>query len=562
MAEDHLSDVGGMVSLAESLKNGKTVERQRKLAARLAQERKFATTMSQTGSWVNWGDMSEALGQPFNVNKIPLSKLDQMRRDPMISFGLMFVKVPIIRARWKIECVDPQRAAFVENALKQIYGRFVLAYLNCLDYGYSPIVKRFEYTNPDWTYVDPATDEQKLVWPYKTIQALTWKPFMPLNPRHARPKFNSKGEFSGIDFMPGSSDWSYGVFSSNSGRTADIPLDWSLWATNEKDSEFGSLYGYPRTGYAYRFWWSYWYKFGISDRAFEKWGDPPFVIFHPADEGVEDEDGNAIDFGDHALATAEQLRSGANVAMPSSVIRGYTEDRPTNIREWDFEQIETTANFSALNESFEYLDIAKLRAVLVPEQSLVEGKGGSSSRNVASEFGQLLKESQAVVMEEIDDHINRFMIPQLLEANFGDGPSCRKVTTGFDPQDVETMRAIVQGVVNTKGELPEADMQGILNQLNVPVLSYEAIQLRMRRIAEEQDRVSETQRTAERNKIVAQAALKGHKVDPSLLQHLDEEEFDELLDMADLPKREKGPIRRIYDRIVGNSDEIEEEIEE
>jgi len=553
MSEQLDENYGGMVSLADSLRNGKAVERQKQLAARLAQDRKFATTMAQSGSWVNWGEMSEMLGQPFSVTKIPLSKLEQMRRDPIIAFGLMFVKVPLIRANWKIDCVDPQRAAFVENCLRRIYGRFVLAYCNSFDYGYSPIVKRFEYAQPDWTYIDPVSGEEKDVWK-KGVNALVWKPFTALNPRKVKPKFNTKGEFAGIDINPGGSDFALGIFSGNSGRPADIPLDWALWVTNEKDSEFGSLYGYPRTGYAYRYWWSYWYKFGISDRAFEKWGDPPFVVFHPADEGVEDEEGNSIDFGSEALRTAEELRGGANVAMPSSVIRGYAEDRPTNVREWDFKQVESTANFAALNESFEYLDVAKLRAVLVPEQGLVEGKGGSSSRNVASEFGDLLKESQAVVMEEIDDHINRFMIPQLLEANFGPGgPTCKKVTTGFDPQDVETMRAIVTGVANTKGEIAEADMQGILQVLGVPQLTHAAIEKKLQEIADNKDLQHQQEITLLRE----QAALKGHKVPPPTKpapgQKLSE----------DFTEEEKNIFRRIYDKIAGpviinNEEEIEE----
>src|SRR3970040_1141561 len=497
-------NLGGMVSLVDSLRNGRTVTETKKYAARLAQDRKFATTMGQTGSWVNWGEWADILGQPFNVTRIPLSKLEQMRRDPIIAFGLMFVKVPLIRANWHIDSVDPQRAAFIENALRMIYGRFVLAYLNCLDYGYSPIVKRFEYANPDWTYLDPITNEEKQVWP-EGINALIWKPFIPLNPRKSRPKFNSKGEFAGIDHAPGT-DFNFGIFKGNSGRPADVPLDWALWATNEKDSEFGSLYGYPRTGYAYRYWWSYWYKFGLSDRAFEKWGDPPFVVFHPADEGVEDSDGNPIDFGDEALAVAEQLRSGANVAMPSSVIRGYAEDRPTNVREWDFKQVESTANFAALNESFEYLDVQKLRSIMVPEQGLIEGKGGSSSVNVAAEFGDLLKESQAVVMEEIDDHINRFMIPQLLEANFGPGgASCKKVTTGFDPQDLETMRSIVTGVANTKGEIAEVDMQRLLDNLGIPLLTHAAIERKLQKIADREDE--------EWAMKVKTAALKGHTIE-------------------------------------------------
>ena len=458
-----------------------------------------------------------------------------MRRDPIIAFGLMFVKVPLIRASWHIDSTDPQRAAFVENCLRAIYGRFILAYCNSFDYGYSPIVKRFQYTQPDWTYIDPVTGKENDVWPHKGVNALVWKPFMALNPRKSQPKFNSKGEFAGIDHAPGT-DFNTGVFSGNSGRPADIPLDWALWATNEKDSEFGSLYGYPRTGYAYRYWWSYWYKFGLSDRAFEKWGDPPFVVFHPADEGVEDEDGNSIDFGGEALATAEQLRSGANVAMPSSVIRGYAEDRPTNVREWDFKQVESTANFAALNESFEYLDVQKLRSIMVPEQALVEGKGGSSSRNVAAEFGDVFHKSQAVVMDEIDDHINRFMIPQLLEANFGPGgASCRKVTTGFDPQDQETMRAIITGVVNSRGELPEADMQSILKTLGVPQLTHAALEKRLKEIAEQKD--------AEFIQQARQAQLKGHKTD------IDQNPETPLSD--EFSEEEKNIFRKVYDKIAG-----------
>jgi len=117
---------------------------------------------------------------------------------------------------------------------------------------------------------------------------------------------------------------------------------------------------------------------------------------------------------------AEKLRSGANIAMPSTVIKGFDE-RQTSVREWYAEQMKSEVNFDALMKKFEYLDVLKLRSVMVPEQALVEGKGGTSSRNVAATFGDIFQESQAVLMEEIDDHINRYMIPQLLEVNFGPG---------------------------------------------------------------------------------------------------------------------------------------------
>lgn len=449
-----------------------------RLTRRLSQERR-PTTQTSSGSWINWNYASEVLGQPFDVQRIPISKLEQMRRDPMLAFGLTFVKVPLIRAPWLIKSSDPQRAAFIDNALRKIYARFIMAYTNAFDFGFSPMIKRFELTRPQWQYMDKESGQEKDVWD-KGVDALTWKPFLALSPRGATPHWNSKGEFSGIDFAPSGGVGAFGMSgfspsSSASGKVADIPLDWALWATNEKDSVFGSLWGYPRIGYAYRYWWSYWHKFTLADRAFERWADPPVIVYHPADDGIDDE-GNLIDLGDEALAVAEQLRSGANVSFPSMVVRGYADDRPTSVREWTAEQMETKSNFEALNQTFEYLDVQKLRSVMVPEQALVEGKGGSSSRNVAETFGDIFQAAQSVVMQEIDDHINRYMIPQLLEANFGPGgATCEKITTGFDPQDLDTMRTIITAVANKEGvfDLP-VDMRELLERLGLPLLSHAA----------------------------------------------------------------------------------------
>lgn len=480
------------VNLAE---NGNESTSKARLKKRLVQGRR-PSAQDQTGPGVNWTNWMDAIGQPFDVSRIPLSKLEDMRRDPMLAFGLMFVKVPLVRAPWYIKSSDARRAAFVDNALRRIYGRFILAYCNSLDYGFSPIVKRFEEAeNIDWTYFDTEAQEDKPVWESKTVKPVIWKPFTALNPRSVIPHWNYKGEFAGIDFSPyagvspfGTSGFPMGGATNDSSKVADIPLDWALWATNDKDSVFGSYWGYPRTGYAVRYWWLYWYEFALSARAFERWADPPFMVFHPADEAVDD-DGQPIDFGDEALGLAEKLRSGANIAMPSTVIRGFDE-RQTSVREWWAEQMKSEVNFDALMKKFEYLDVQKLRSIMVPEQALVEGKGGTSSRNVAATFGDVFQESQAVLMEEIDDHINRYMIPQLLEANFGPGgPPCTKVTTGFDPQDLEAMREIIASVANKTGidTLP-VDERTLLGRLGVPTMDAKAFEKRKKEIAEEAER--------------------------------------------------------------------------
>jgi len=508
-------ELNRIAGFADRNGNGTIDER---LKRRLQQNRR-PSTRAASDQWVNWNSMSDLLGQPFDMTRISLSKLEQMQRDPILSFGLMFIKVPLVRAPWYIRCTDAKRAAFVDNCLRRIYGRLILSYTNCFSFGYSAMVKRFEYENPDWTYVDRDAEEQPElpVWDSKNVDALVWKPFLALNPRFVSPHWNSKGEFAGIDFSPNSGISAFGTSGAplrelggnSSSKVADIPLDWALWATNEKDSVYGSLWGYPRLGYAYRYWWSYWYKFGLADRAFERWADPPIVVYHPA-ENAYDADGNVVDYSAEALAFAEQLRSGANGSLPSDVHSNIADDRLTSAKKWSVEQIESKTNFDALDTTFKYLDVLKLRSMMVPEQSLIEGQGGSSSRNVAEKFGDIFQESQAIVMEEIDDLINRYMIPQLLEVNFGPGgPKAEKVTTGFDSRDLETMRAIVGAIANKNGSVPEVDVREMLDQLGIPLLSWQETQRNLEKIAEQEQAASEF----ELQKLRESAALKGHNVD-------------------------------------------------
>ena len=141
----------------------------------------------------------------FDVQRIPISRLRLMRRDPMIAFALFFIQAQLLRARWSIKCPDAQVAAFVDNALREIWPSLVMNYMNKLTFGWQAAVKRFALTNPDWTYIDsnnPNATESP-VWDNGTIQAVTWKPFVPLPPEGAEPNWDDNGDFNGIKYNPG-----------------------------------------------------------------------------------------------------------------------------------------------------------------------------------------------------------------------------------------------------------------------------------------------------------------------------------------------------------------------
>lgn len=430
----------------------------------------------QTGSFVNWRQVFDQLGDPFKTERIAISRLRQMRRDPIIGFGMSFIKTPLIKADWYIKCEDAQVAAFVDDALRVVYGSLVLQLTQSLDFGFQAIAKRFELRTPTGTYIDPNSDAgtESPIWNQGSVQPVMLKTFVPLEPETVQPIFDKNtGEFAGIDWKPvdpAQTPARTGMKKTQEGSFM-IDLYHSLWATNERDSVGGNIFGYPRLGYIYQYWWSYWFRWAIADRAFEKKADPSILIRHPDGQFVDERTGSTMSYREYALLMGDRLRSGSTVALPSEPFLGF-EDRPTNIRQWDIEFIKDGTNFDPFDKSFDYLDIQKLRGLWIPEQALVEGRGGTSSRNVAATFGDAFVASQAVIMTMIDDIINRFIIPQLVIVNFpqfqGD---CRKVTRGFASEDVEFSKQVVQliGQGDPAELVKYVDVRETLREAGVPL---------------------------------------------------------------------------------------------
>ncbi len=441
-------------------------------------------------------------GTPYDVTRIPISVLKQMERDPMISFGLHFIRTPIMRARWYIQADDARVAAFVDQALRPILPSLIFQYSGAWNYGFKPIVKRFCYINPTWTYLDPLRSDDPLpVWDNGRIDAITWKTFVPLpsDPSVVEPRWSAKGDFAGIDYngggLPGAFRFPLAPDQTENEGVKKIPLRKSLWFTNEKyTGANGSIYGYPKVGYAFRPWWSSWFRWALYDRFFERKADPPYVVYFPVGD-----DGDYVQMDSEtvstnkaiALSIAEAARSGGGIAMPGKTITGY-EDRPTTIREWEIKELEVKGDMSHFVESFEYLDVMKLRALWVPEQAFLEGKGGTSSRNVASEEIGVHKEGVANEADAFDEHINRYVIPDIVAANFPDyDGECLKITTGFSDADQKTLETILQLVgQGDPGEITQhVNIRDVVDQLGVPLISEEIIRDREKKVQEQIDKL-------------------------------------------------------------------------
>lgn len=699
------------------------------------------------------------LTSQFDVTRIPLRMLMQMQRDPMIAFALFFIRAQLLRARWYIECEDPQVAGFVDNALREIWPSLVQQYMMKLVYGFQAVVKRFTTGQAlDWKYVDPESGEKRPVWDEGAIDAIIWKPFVTIPPDAVEPKWNTDGEFDGMIYKPSQSSnptsgvsrsgtdmefnvlhcspgdepvlttnrgyvpladldpaldklvvwdkkqkricrhkgfefekgsrhysgdlvhvhagdsvarvtpnhkltvrwteearskhavylmrkgdwwrigitrvarestrasglgirlsaegadaaWVLGMFDSKNealyheklwsamyqipdmvfqtskwayasqtehclttdqieaiwsqidsatgakrlladrhldeqypflvaGETSprgtrgwtchaanliagcmEVPVDlgdqgvragWetidvirehfegevysidvpphhhyvsngvvvqnSLWFTNEKESVHGSLWGYPRIGYAYRFWWSFWFNWGLADRHFEKDADPPVVVKFPGRKNGEANRTAALTIGGMA-------RSNATIALPSDPWIDPTTGEVKNMREWEVDFLKGGGNFEHFKDRFDQLQILILRAMMVPPEAF-EARGGSAGYNSTGQLQEAFVASQVVLMEELDFDINRYVIPQLVAANFSDRQvTARKVTKGFDVEDVEFAKMLIQGKANSQaGDLP-IDWDSLLDSIGIPKLTMAEIANREQQIAQQQ----------------------------------------------------------------------------
>lgn len=447
-----------------------------RLRARLEKSVNLPSTRDRSLGHAAVSEILGAVGSPVVKGSIPLSKLYDMRRDNMIKFGMTFIKVPLMRSPWMIECSDPQIAAFIDNALRRVYDKLIAQYCLSLDFGYQAIVKRFELAQPDWTYFDPNDPDKKerKVWDEGGVKALVWKDFVALRPDAVEPIWDkATGEFNGIKYKGARANSQIAIFPFQSGdddSSMKIPLEHALWVTNEKDDQFGSIYGNPRLAYAYNIWWSYKVCYAWADRAFERNADPTTIVYHPT-ENVQAFDGSEVDPQSIALAIGLDVRSGSTVALPNGVIQG-AEGRDLMMREWEVKTVENSTNFGELQARLEYLDAMKLRSIMVPEQALIEGAGGQSSRNVATQLGDIFQESQAVLLADFDNHINNYVIPQLVHANFPEFTGeCRKRSRGFSNMDMDLARQILQVVGQSDPSKLGIDVQELAARMNIPMLT-------------------------------------------------------------------------------------------
>jgi hypothetical protein len=442
------------------------------------------------------------LGNPFSVRRVPFSVLRDMTTDPMIAFALYYTKIPLMRADYVMRCQDAQIAAAVDEAIRKINARVQNQICLKLSYGYQPMCKRFKLGPLRGFYRDPRGEDPERdipVWD-SDIPALLWDDPQVLAPDHCMPRWNDAGEFAGFTYslVPLPNPAQAGITELYGYQTIPgytIPPEFAVWPTNEVDESQGSLYGRARTTRAYRYFWSYWYRWALADRIFESSADPVKIVYYPTDvsEAIDPNDPDpanptALSLQRRALELGAQARQGSTLALPGDFMRDESTGRSTTVRKWEIKYLENTADFTALDHTFSMLDGLKFRAMFLPEEAFVQpGQGARSARNVATQLGELYQESTVLLAAENDDEINKHFIPQFIAANFPDRADtpCFKDSSGFGQKDTEVLKQVLQLVGQVKGEVLPVDIREVLREMGLPLMSEQQQRQQEEQIAKE-----------------------------------------------------------------------------
>ena len=314
--------------------------------------------------------------------------------------------------------------------------------LNALDFGYSISEKVWEVQDVNVT----RKEKGKSVTAYKG-SAVLLKQLKDPDPVTLTIVVDEKGDFNGFKQQ------------TSSKGEIDVPPEKSFVFTNEK--EFGNLYGKSLLMYAYDFWYWAILMYQFLNRYYERRGTPPTIARAPVGR-TELSSGGEADNLELAQTAGESLTESSVVALPSNT------DEKGNYK-WDLTYMNEDQRADMFLRYIEHLNAMKLRALFVPERMVVQD-GEMGARAVAKTHLSVFLMGLEGLIEDIVDHINKYIVPQLVKYNFGDDtPPVYIETSGLRIDSKNLLKQIIISIIKRGDVQIPVDMIKALEELDLPI---------------------------------------------------------------------------------------------
>lgn len=323
-----------------------------------------------------------ALGA-YDPQPVAIATKKKMRSDAQLQYALSAVKAPILSAPFHFECRSAEiHALLTEVFIKSGFLHELLAQsLNAVDFGFQAceaLWRLEESFKIEWDM--PNADGGMDVKDKTYSDIFLPRRFKDLDPAKVTLLRDNNSDLVGLI---------HGATPTPLITTNDIKEAMRTSKVNVLNAdktflftptlEWGNYRGVGRLDWAYDPWFWQNVTYLIALRWYERKADPPYVLYAPADMGLDgstvdestsyDAAGNRVDsmvLGSRALA---KLRSTGGVVLPSQVFMD-DEGRPSAIRAWELREVKIQDMHPAFLDFINHLDKKKTRAVLAPEIGL------------------------------------------------------------------------------------------------------------------------------------------------------------------------------------------------
>ena len=385
------------------------------------------------------------------IRKCTMYQRKLMRFDPQINMGRHARRAPVLTSFHliDIETTDPTIEAWLRAALKPVLRKAVRTGANSWDFGFVGHEK--VWINKDLPYI-VATDSgearvevAKGSWVYKDLKDLDPERYWPYI-------YKDDGHFANIGHDAG-------------GQLEEmVPAEKAWLVTHE--TEFGSLTGTPMLDPCFDPWSNCSFLRLFMNRYFERRGTPGIKGHAPQE--VEHEDGTLTPGTQILGEILNNFLAGGVLVFPHELDEAQ---KPV----WDAEYMVDDKRGDQFLAAIDYYETQKLRAMIIPERVLTQMQGYGTFA-MALKHTETFEATLVGSLDELLDHINRWLIPPLLVANFGPNHAPASLSTVVrigDRRDLIVQLLMATIAAEAKGGNMDTanliDVVRSLGQLNIPI---------------------------------------------------------------------------------------------
>lgn len=386
--------------------------------------------------------------------RISFDDMELMRHHPIVKLGLIVRAAPVLAAlkQARVECEDRNiaefvKAVFVKEWLHKVGNTSIVpSYI----YGVAPHEKVWETKPVKVNY----TDEEGIEKTAYNGDASVYKKIKFVHPKTVeKMHIDEEDDFAGFEQFKRPGD-----------KQDRLVEPWKAFMLVNKYL-YSGLWGEPETDDIY----AYWYYSELLEALrvdYLRFRTIPPIVGHAPVGVTENTDGEEVDQVTYAGEILKSALENLIVVFP------YEVDERGN-QKWGFREMEFgNRGQEIFTRAIEELHVMILRGLIVPERTVTQNMAAVGSYNQAEIHAEMMLEFAKGELDRFIDACNTWLVPQLVEDNFGaNAPPCKIKVSAFPEALMEKMYNIVitllqndkTGVLNTRVAFTE-----LLDILDIP----------------------------------------------------------------------------------------------